>query len=1553
MRNDTILMTATGVHGRKRLAGLVLGCLIAVLAAATDAAALTITPNTWNIIGLDSNTPALGPNRFPVGAKVCGLPADAGSYVKATFTWDAGGTDNGTYINLRTGSLSAASLQLGADGCAYVYFEAEVARTSAAFDKARRYHISAEKCTTVVGGSCTATDGSTQVSTPTPRELYVEHLVSQARNGIDDVKLDGLSIPAGGSMNLIVGNTYSITIAGHTAPGGYNQFEQFINIPNTIFQVLSVNTVYTANTSPYVSNPSTGLYADACGWENDPNSPYYLSCVGGDYKTGDVITTTYSVKILSGGGTSQTLSTLLYDLSGASFHYNSDYSTDVRIANIIDPTTTTIAKSFTPATTSAGGVSTLTFTLANPNAGLVSKLSFTDVFPAGMVVASPANALTSGCGSPTFSAVVSSGSITFSNGTIAANSSCTVQVDVTAASAGSYPNTSGRLFADTADTGKTASATLTVSSTPLPPAPSSSCSTPVTLATWSFDNLAVGANNTPAFTSNPAGLGTATAAYTGAGAGAITNAPAPPSAPNSWSATGWAPNSTGFPSATTQPYIDFVLDTSNHGGITISSQYYISNGGWASPANNFLYIYSRADAGAWNTIYNANLPKGNWQPISATTTTTGTGLTTIRINAVGAKTTGDAMNIDSVTFRGCTRPDANLLQLTKGFSPTPVGLNVVSTLTFTLSNLNSTSTSTLTGVRFADVLPSGLQVASTPNASTTCAGTPTWAPAAAATTLAFGSPAGASVAPGTSCSVKVDVIATTAGPHSNVSGFIYSAQTGTNSSATGAARATLTALLPPVISKQFGPNPILVNGVSKITFLITNPNQNNALSSVAFSDTLPTRPGSMVVANPTGASTSGCGAPTFAPVAGAGSLSFSNGTIAANGTCTVTVNVTAPVQSQPAVVQSITNNTTLTLSAPYGGGTATDLTLSKNVTSAITGTVSVTNGSATVTGFGTSFTSDLAVNDSIYIGTYRNITNAVTATIAGSGNTATDTLTVSEPHPSIALFKEVATTDAASTLWRYYLVVNTGDPIYYQFTVQNFGDVALTGVTVTDADLPAPLSMADCQWYYGYDYTDRIPANLIGAAPFTLEVSNTTNNHDSATCVLGPAGAMAGSHQNNASAAGTFGGAPYTDTDWAIYATTGLSLAKNVTEALYTKATDTLHYSYTVTNSGAAILAGPVSVSDMVTSLTPTVAVPVTCPAVSTVGDLDNYLDPGESVVCSSSYVVTAADVTTKFVTNTASASSTSVSGIPAATSSSSSRTVPLAPDLTAAKANNAGGTTVPGASFIWTLTVSNLASAGTATFTSGQVLLTDDMPVSGATYTTSATATNAGGTSGAISCSLLVSSLSCTANGPVTLPPGGSFSVPVSVTTTTSGTLANPGGGVCRADPAPVLPEIDETNNDCADSVTVRQLPSLTIVKSATVVADPFGGGAVIPGTQMQYAVIVTNTGPGYVDNDATIVTDVIPANVTLYVDTSSGDPVTFSCSGAPPCGLSFIYASNVRYTDQSPVPASPGAGCSNYTYTPAGVYDANVKGLCVNPAGALNGNNASFTIYFRVRVN
>src|SRR5688572_596211 len=195
---------------------------------ALAAPSLTVTPITWNVMGLDSNNVNVGPNNFPVGVRVCNNGDVPLTNVAAAFVWDT--TD--PLINLRAGSLNPITLtSLAIGACSDFYFEITITRNAAAYDNVARYHI-----------NVTSTEITTPVSTPTPREIYVEHLVSQSRNATTDVQLNGTSVAAGGSMALLVGQTYNITLVGSTATNGYEQIETFINFPNTIFQVLDVDT---------------------------------------------------------------------------------------------------------------------------------------------------------------------------------------------------------------------------------------------------------------------------------------------------------------------------------------------------------------------------------------------------------------------------------------------------------------------------------------------------------------------------------------------------------------------------------------------------------------------------------------------------------------------------------------------------------------------------------------------------------------------------------------------------------------------------------------------------------------------------------------------------------------------------------------------------------------------------------------------------------------------------------------------------------------------------------------------------------------------------------------------------------------------------------------------------------------------------------------------------------------------------------------------------------------------------------------------------------------
>src|SRR5215216_5229902 len=137
------------------------------------AAVLTISPLTWNVIGLDSNNVNVGPNNFPIGARVCNTGDAVATNVTSNFVWDSADP----YINLRGGSLSSISVSsLAVGACTDLYYEVAVTRNAAAYDHTRRYHITATAATLGV------------VSTPTPRELYVEHLISQNRNTVSDVQ---------------------------------------------------------------------------------------------------------------------------------------------------------------------------------------------------------------------------------------------------------------------------------------------------------------------------------------------------------------------------------------------------------------------------------------------------------------------------------------------------------------------------------------------------------------------------------------------------------------------------------------------------------------------------------------------------------------------------------------------------------------------------------------------------------------------------------------------------------------------------------------------------------------------------------------------------------------------------------------------------------------------------------------------------------------------------------------------------------------------------------------------------------------------------------------------------------------------------------------------------------------------------------------------------------------------------------------------------------------------------------------------------------------------
>ncbi len=1318
---------------------------------------LTVTPLTWNIVGLDSNSPATGPNRFPVGARVCNVGSTGFGNVTAVFSWDS----VNQYINLRPGSLASISLgAIGAGSCADAYFEAEIDRTagSAPVNTSRRYHISATD----------SVSGNTG-STPLARELFVERLISQNRNGIRSIKLNGTLIPVGGAMTLVVGNTYNIELNGYTATQGYNQLEGFINFPNTIFQVLGVNTTYTADSSPYVTSPSDRLYANGCLWDDDINSPNYKSCIGGDGKAGGTVITTYTVKIVAGGGTSQSLNSLLYDFSGSSFHYNADYGVGFRVAEIVSPASVSMSKTFTPKAIAPGGTSAMTFRLSNPSSETFTGVNFTDTFPAGLFVSGTPNVSYNGCGAGAFSPAPVAGatSLLFSNGTLAPNSACTINVNVTAPAAGTYLNTTGNLFINTStDTGNFGQDTLTVSTAP-------ACTPGQSLATWTMPTTGQGSGGPPPpFTTKSARVAAATASTS---VGMTNSIVTQGNLPNSWGGQGFA--KTGVPTGDTAPYFQFAIDTSKYSDVAISLDHFRdTNWGGGGSSVPTLYVYSSTTGanGSYTLIGSTASLTSVWQSLANTpAAATGAATTYFRINAVGTNSvSASQVYIDNVNFSGCGLPLPSPT-ITKSFNPSTTTKGANSTLTFTLNN-TATGNEALTGVAFNDVLPAGLSIANSSTAQ--CGGTLTTS--ALTRTIAL---TGGQLAAGASCNFNVAVTGTNEGSYDNITGYVSSNEGGVS---TSYATASLSVIAPPELGKAFSPTSILTGETSTLSFSIDNPNQLSSLRGITFTDPLPA---GVTVA--TSGPTAACGGTltTTAP----SSIAFTGGTLAANGSCTFSVPVT--------------------------GATS---------------------------------------------GSKNNITSTISSIEGGSGNAASGSLVVNTPTAVIDLNKQISTNGVD---WFKFVGVPTGSDVYYRFAVYNGGDLPFTGISVSDPTLAG--SSAD-------------PAACTWTVPFAVG--------DTAFCVTGPVAAVAGSNPNVATASGTHASGTVSSTSsTAIYATTGLTVVKNSAETYFTAAGNVLHYSFLVTNSGFAPLLGPVTVTDDKTT-------DETCPAVETVGDFDNYLDPGESIVCTATYSVLAADVTARSVTNLAFAS---VSGTD---SNVASKTISLPVDLSISKSSSVKPY-IAGEPLTYTIVVTN---NGPNNVTGAHVV--DLLPAPLADFSWTCSANGAGalcGTAGPV-----VGDISSF----VDLPNGTQavFTVTGTVPSDTTGGLSNTATVTPPADIVDIVPG----NNTAIDNNPGGPLADLSILKSSS--PKPY-----VAGLELTYVITVFNSGPTNVVGAT--VRDILPAELTGVTWTSSVNGTATVTAGGSGTGNDLSATININ----------SGAG-NSVTFTVTGTAPGGATASIVNTA-------------------
>jgi Ice-binding-like len=630
----------------------------------------------------------------------------------------------------------------------------------------------------------------------------------------------------------------------------------------------------------------------------------------------------------------------------------------------VTPVPPTLGKAFSPATIAPGGVSTLTITLSNPDASVATLSSLlVDTLPTGVVTNStPTNT----CGG---TATASASSVTLTGGSIPANGSCTVTVSVTAALGGSYLNSIaiGALQTSNGANSAPAVATLTVPQSPVAPTVGKSF-TPATITAGGSSTVTITLGNAshtvatltaPLVDTLPSGLvitstpittcgGTATAGtssvtltggsipaegactvtvsvtaavggsyFNSLAIGALhtsngTNAgPAVATLTVNTPASGTVSLSKSFSPATViaggDSTLTITLSNSTASVASLTAALVDTFPGGLTPAGTpTTTCGGTATAGASSvTLTGGSIPADGSCTVTVSVTAA-TGGNYLNSLAAGALKTSQGNNTaPAIATLSVTTP--SVITLSKTFSPATISAGGVSTLTITLNNPNSTATALTAPL--TDHLPTGVVVASTPNASTTCGGIGTATPGSSEVSLTAGE-----IPANGSCTATVSVTAAVPGSYFN-SIPAGALQTGNGSNASPAI-ATLTVLqsvnVAPILKKSFSPASISVGAVSVLTITLTNSGSTIATLTAPLVDHLP----SGVVVAGTGSSGSGSwgsgssgsgswgsgssgsgswtGSACGGTVTASGStVTLAGGWIPANGSCTVSVNVTA------------------------------------------------------------------------------------------------------------------------------------------------------------------------------------------------------------------------------------------------------------------------------------------------------------------------------------------------------------------------------------------------------------------------------------------------------------------------------------------------------------------------------------------------------------------------------------------------------------------------------------------------------------------------------------